>query len=1046
MATNVTLNGTVYSIPAEGDSSWGTNVSNYLIAISTACLQRSGGSFTLTADIDFGTSFGLKTAYIKSKATNTSGTGFIRLGNTESVKWRNAANSADLDLTLDASDVLKFNGNPILFSGSGSLTNLIVNSDINTSAAIAYSKLNLSSSIVNADVSATAAIAYSKLNLSGSIVNADISSSAAIDLSKLSALALGRVVQTNASTGLLEASSISNTTLSYLDATSSIQTQLNGKQASGSYALTNGNLSQFASTTSSELAGVISDETGSGSLVFSNSPTLVTPVLGVATATSINSTSIPSSKTLVVTTDKLSVHASTTSAELAGVISDETGSGSLVFSNSPSLVSPTADVLSLTDQGSTPSSPSAGTHKAYIKSSTGKLTILDSTGSETAVGGGSGGSKNYLTDYKGNTGNGDFELGTTGWSLGHTSVDATTKFVTGTPTFGSGFAGGGVLSLGLVSGGSQLAGLQSLSYTSTTTSTQGDFFSSNAFTIDLEDQSKLLSFKFSYKANTGVANVNFSGTSSNSFGIAIYDVTNSAWIQPAGVFSLNQNSGVGIANGTFQSSSNSTSYRIVVYNANASSGLFSILFDSMFVGPQTVSYGAAMSDWTSFTPTGSWSNTTYTGLYKRVGDSAALQYTLTMTGAPTATNLTLNMPSGMVIDTSKLTSSFLFAGGGNGADVGVQPYGQFFLEIISSTSFIVRYQSSTAAVAAPVTNTAPFAWGNTDIINLTAHDLPIVGWSSNTVQSSSTASNIVTTQAYRTSALTGLAPNNSTVQVTFNTVTFDKTGSFNTTNGSYVVPVSGTYNISAALYIGGTNTLVNSYGVNILKGATFGAATQVITGPLYNNPTAGNAVTPSASGKIDLVAGDILWLGLFGTGNNSASTLSLGGLNTPQFASWNITRDSGPATIQASETVTARYLTSAGQSITNGATPIVIDYGTKDYDSHNAVTTGASWKFTAPISGVYAVKASAMYNSGSFSSGSGVRMYITKNGSTDVGITFVNTPITGTYFPGSMLVNGSVKLLAGEFVQIRTVHSEATARSLLASDIYHVVCIEKVGN
>ena len=47
-------------------------------------------------------------------------------------------------------------------------------------------------------------------------------------------------------------------------------------------------LSFFASTTSAELAGVISDETGSGALVFATSPTLVTPVLGVATATTLN--------------------------------------------------------------------------------------------------------------------------------------------------------------------------------------------------------------------------------------------------------------------------------------------------------------------------------------------------------------------------------------------------------------------------------------------------------------------------------------------------------------------------------------------------------------------------------------------------------------------------------------------------------------------------------------------------------------------------------------------------------------------------------------
>jgi hypothetical protein len=51
-------------------------------------------------------------------------------------------------------------------------------------------------------------------------------------------------------------------------------------------------LSQFASTTSSQLAGVISDETGTGLLVFNTSPTLVTPTLGVATATTLNGQSL----------------------------------------------------------------------------------------------------------------------------------------------------------------------------------------------------------------------------------------------------------------------------------------------------------------------------------------------------------------------------------------------------------------------------------------------------------------------------------------------------------------------------------------------------------------------------------------------------------------------------------------------------------------------------------------------------------------------------------------------------------------------------------
>jgi hypothetical protein len=59
-------------------------------------------------------------------------------------------------------------------------------------------------------------------------------------------------------------------------------------------ALTSGTLAQFAATTSAQLAGVITNETGSGSLVFATSPTLVTPVLGTPTSgTLTNATGLP---------------------------------------------------------------------------------------------------------------------------------------------------------------------------------------------------------------------------------------------------------------------------------------------------------------------------------------------------------------------------------------------------------------------------------------------------------------------------------------------------------------------------------------------------------------------------------------------------------------------------------------------------------------------------------------------------------------------------------------------------------------------------------
>ena len=65
-----------------------------------------------------------------------------------------------------------------------------------------------------------------------------------------------------------------------------------GAGGGGGDALTTNPLSQFAATTSAQLRGVISDETGTGFLVFATSPTLTTPVLGVASATSINKMAI----------------------------------------------------------------------------------------------------------------------------------------------------------------------------------------------------------------------------------------------------------------------------------------------------------------------------------------------------------------------------------------------------------------------------------------------------------------------------------------------------------------------------------------------------------------------------------------------------------------------------------------------------------------------------------------------------------------------------------------------------------------------------------
>ena len=93
------------------------------------------------------------------------------------------------------------------------------------------------------------------------------------------------------------------------------------------------NVATFLATPSSaNLAAAVTDETGSGSLVFATSPTLVTPALGTpSSATLTNATGLP---IVAGTTGTLSVARGGTG------VTASTGSGNVVLSTSPTLVTP----------------------------------------------------------------------------------------------------------------------------------------------------------------------------------------------------------------------------------------------------------------------------------------------------------------------------------------------------------------------------------------------------------------------------------------------------------------------------------------------------------------------------------------------------------------------------------------------------------------------------------------------------------------------------------------------------------------------------------
>jgi hypothetical protein len=108
----------------------------------------------------------------------------------------------------------------------------------------------------------------------------------------------------------------------------------------GGDALVANPLSQFASTTSLQFKGVISDETGSGAVVFADTPTLVAPLLGTPTSgTLTNCTGLPVSSGISgLGTGVATFLATPSSANFLTAVTGETGTGGgVVFATEPTI-------------------------------------------------------------------------------------------------------------------------------------------------------------------------------------------------------------------------------------------------------------------------------------------------------------------------------------------------------------------------------------------------------------------------------------------------------------------------------------------------------------------------------------------------------------------------------------------------------------------------------------------------------------------------------------------------------------------------------------
>ena len=637
------------------------------------------------------------------------------------------------------------------------------------------------------------------------------------------------------------------------------------------------------------------------------------------------------------------------------------------------------------------------------------------------------GVKNYIT-------NGNFENSSvTGWNLSHSTFDATTKLPN--QASGSWTAAAGTLSRTIVTSG-QLSGVASLSLASSGATTAGDMLVTDALTLDLEAQASVQTFSFFYKIVSGAANGVFSGTSSNSIGVAIYVVDGTlagTWIQPAGVFNIVQTSGVGKAAGTFQVPSDATQVRLAVYFPNATTGAITVYLDDFVLGPQVVQYGAPVTDWQSYTPI--WTATTtnpvigngsLTGKWRRVGDSIYLQ--ISMVAGTTTTYgsgyFNFSLPSGFIVDTSKIgysTTANIALGHVQGFISGTSAYTGEATYIYTTNTFQI-----TGNQGSPWSASSPAAWNANTSTNIYLNIIaPIVGWSSSVQMSNDTDTRVV---AASVGGGSGVAATNTTVQLLFGTTNLDTHAGIGT--NQYTIPVSGYYRVSCASRTQfNANNVTFNHSLNIYKNTSV-AASDVLQGD-GGNQNALYWMGAFVDSVIQCNAGDVITV-KFTTNFNAIATTSL------QYFS--INRLSGPSAIAASETVAARYYTTAGPVINN--TSPTITYGTKVYDSHGAMSGST---YTIPVSGKYRVTLRFLTPSTAFGANTAIEGYVVKNGVINSALGNARVSSAVTTQQGA---NGSATFdaLAGDLITIKIYSDQATtlATAPVGSDNY--VCIERIGN
>jgi|694.fasta_scaffold00313_35 hypothetical protein len=534
--------------------------------------------------------------------------------------------------------------------------------------------------------------------------------------------------------------------------------------------------------------------------------------------------------------------------------------------------------------------------------------------------------------------------------------------------------------------------------------TAGQGIISDVITIDRQDQGKVLNITFDYEPTINPSSINFSGVlGQQTFAIYVYDVTASAWVQPAGFLSMTGN-GISTARATFQTAMVAgQQYRVAIVCLQTTPSIsVGLVFDNFQMTRSNYIYGTPVTDWQSYTPTfqGFGTPTSVQFQWRRVGDNVEIRGKFA-SGTSTAVEARVSLPSGLTSSSSKIGST--------------QPTGG--VAVFNSTgagSFTALMDSSVSYVTFGVQATSFAGLGKLNGNQLTASgtfmaftaSVPVEGWSSSVQTSDSADTRVVDfkVRGLSSSTITSGTP------LSWSTVSKNSHGTFNGTN-TYTVPVSGDYCFTAFFY--GFSAAMN---IEVRKNGVIFDPTTFI----YADSSARRNIANTFLLQ-DLVAGDQITLVPVLSATSSI----------PASDTFSMFRLSGPSAIAASETVAASYYISPASLAVNTSQ---INYDTKNFDTHNAVTTGASWKFTAPVSGIYRVNTSLYY-----SAGANTNVNIHKNGTVFATMFYIDNVV---YFNSGVIL---IQLNAGDYIDIRDTSSFTFAGTTVATQRSYIN-IERIGN